>query len=91
LTQPTQHDGTSCGVYCLEQAYSCIRGTREFEAAAKIGPQNVEVMRMLLLWEILHHPATDDEQAGRPDDWIGIEEIGKEINRYFPNKPSPKQ
>jgi hypothetical protein len=60
----TQHDGSSCGIYCFAIAYDFAHGSRHFQAAGFVGESASCQLRVRLMWRIFcdSHRADNEER-----------------------------
>jgi len=79
VAQPVQH--VSCGIYCLVQAHNFADGTHLFQKERSATPTDIKVARLRILWELTVNASSVERDAA--SDWIAVEEIGKQVTRYF--------
>jgi hypothetical protein len=53
VSNTTQHDGSSCGIYCFAIAYDFAHGSRHFQASECVGESASCQLRVRLMWRIL--------------------------------------
>ncbi|KAG1687313.1 hypothetical protein DVH05_005267 [Phytophthora capsici] len=82
MTRPTQVDDVSCGILCAAQAYSYVTGSRSLNASKRVSKNDLELIRLRLLWATLHEAVAPNEKEDA-ELWMQMLEIRKLVKKAF--------